>query len=198
MCFQFTHFRCDAWENIYPLSYYHQIGSMNYYSLFRVRSWNNGMCCMSFYILSFIFSSNNSVSLGLHFSVNRSIHPSDRWLLYERDKTFFRQWSGIKHSLTFNVADHNDCLELHGPVIFLNVRLFQRIDFEGPVMNFSYHVMCHILSSLKQKSSWIILRSLPLFFLHLDYCLCIVDTIFYERYARCKLYVIHNFNIISH
>ena len=37
---------------IYTLSYYnHQIGSINYYPLFRVRSWNNGMRCMSFYIL---------------------------------------------------------------------------------------------------------------------------------------------------
>ena len=31
--------------------YHHQIGSMNYYPLFRVRSWNNGMRCMSVYIL---------------------------------------------------------------------------------------------------------------------------------------------------
>ena len=39
-------------ERIYTLSYYHhQIGSMNYYPLFRVRSWNNGMRCMSLYIL---------------------------------------------------------------------------------------------------------------------------------------------------
>ena len=38
--------------HIYTLSYYHhQIGSMNYYPLFRVRSWNNGVRCMSFYIL---------------------------------------------------------------------------------------------------------------------------------------------------
>ena len=52
VCFQFTHFPCDDWENIYTLSYYHhQIGSMNYYPLFRVRSWNNGVSCMSFYIL---------------------------------------------------------------------------------------------------------------------------------------------------
>ena len=52
VCFQFTHFSCDDWENIYTLSYYHhQIGSMNYYPLFRVRSWNNGVRCMSFYIL---------------------------------------------------------------------------------------------------------------------------------------------------
>ena len=29
----------------------HQIGSMNYYPLFRVRSWNNDMRCMSVYIL---------------------------------------------------------------------------------------------------------------------------------------------------
>ena len=52
VCFQFTHFCCDDWENIYTLSYYHhQIGSMNYYPLFRVRLWNNGVRCMSFYIL---------------------------------------------------------------------------------------------------------------------------------------------------
>ena len=45
-------FPCDDWENIYTLSYYHhQIGSMNYYPLFRVRSWNNGVRCMSFCIL---------------------------------------------------------------------------------------------------------------------------------------------------
>ena len=52
VCFQFTHSPCDDWENIYTLSYYHhQIGSMNYYPFFRVRSWNNGVRCMSFYIL---------------------------------------------------------------------------------------------------------------------------------------------------
>ena len=34
-------------EYIYILSYYHhQIGSMNYCPLFRVRSWNNGVHCM--------------------------------------------------------------------------------------------------------------------------------------------------------
>ena len=35
-------------ERIYTF-YHHQIGSMNYYLLFRVRSWNNGMRCMSPY-----------------------------------------------------------------------------------------------------------------------------------------------------
>ena len=29
------------------------IGSLNFYPLFRVRSWNNGVRCMSFYILSY-------------------------------------------------------------------------------------------------------------------------------------------------
>ena len=52
LCFQFTHFPCDYWENIYNLSYYHhQIRSVNYYPLLRVKSWNNGMRCMSFCIL---------------------------------------------------------------------------------------------------------------------------------------------------
>ena len=40
-------------EYIYTLSYYHhQIGSANYYPLFRVRSWSNGVRCMSCYILT--------------------------------------------------------------------------------------------------------------------------------------------------
>ena len=44
VCFQFTHFPCDHWDNIYTLSYYHhQIGSMNCYPLLRVRSWNSGV-----------------------------------------------------------------------------------------------------------------------------------------------------------
>ena len=55
MCFQFTHSPCDDWDNIYTLSYHHhQIGSMNYHPLFSVRSWNNGVRCMSFYILTSI------------------------------------------------------------------------------------------------------------------------------------------------
>ena len=53
VCFQLTHFPCDDWENIYNLSYYHhRIGSMNYYPLFIARSWNNGVRCMSFCILT--------------------------------------------------------------------------------------------------------------------------------------------------
>ena len=39
------------WLREYIYFYHHQIGGMNYYPLFRVRSWNNGMRCMSFYIL---------------------------------------------------------------------------------------------------------------------------------------------------
>ena len=57
VCFQFTYFYHNAWENTYTLSYYHnRIGSMNYYPLFGVRSWNNGVRCMCFCILlSFIY-----------------------------------------------------------------------------------------------------------------------------------------------
>ena len=61
VCFQFTHFCCDDWENIYTLFYYHhQIGRINYYPLFRVRSGNSGVRCMSFYILMVITSSIKS------------------------------------------------------------------------------------------------------------------------------------------
>ena len=52
VCFQFTYLPFDDWDNIYFLSYHHhQIGSMDYYSLFRVRSSYNGIRCISLYIL---------------------------------------------------------------------------------------------------------------------------------------------------
>ena len=38
------------WLRDYVSYYHHQIGSINYYPLFRVRSWNNGVRCMSLYI----------------------------------------------------------------------------------------------------------------------------------------------------
>ena len=60
VCFQFTHLLCDDWENIYTLSHYHhQIGSVSFDPLFRVRSWNNGMRCISFYVLT-----NHKYSIG--------------------------------------------------------------------------------------------------------------------------------------
>ena len=40
-------------ERIYTLSYYHhQMGSVNHCPVFKVRSWNNGMRCMSLHILT--------------------------------------------------------------------------------------------------------------------------------------------------
>ena len=53
VCFQFTHSPCDDWEKIYTLSYFHhQIGSMNYYPLFRV-SHETMVCavCLSIFLL---------------------------------------------------------------------------------------------------------------------------------------------------
>ena len=53
-------------RRIYTLSYHHhQIGIMNYYPLFRVRSWNNGMCSMSLYIL---------ILMKLRFLTLQSLH----------------------------------------------------------------------------------------------------------------------------
>ena len=64
LCVLFTLSPCDDWEAIYNLSYYHhQIGSMSYYQLFRVKSWNNGVRCMSFYILMGDFKHRNDAAL---------------------------------------------------------------------------------------------------------------------------------------
>ena len=60
VCIQLTHFSYYECENTCTRSYYHhQIRSMTHLQLFRVRSWNNGMCCMSFYIL---LKSNHDVT----------------------------------------------------------------------------------------------------------------------------------------
>ena len=52
VCIQLTYSPYDDCDNTCTLSYYHhQIWSMSHLPLFMVRSWNNGMRCMSFYIL---------------------------------------------------------------------------------------------------------------------------------------------------
>ena len=52
VCTQLSHFSYDDCENTCTRSYYHyQIGSMTHLPLFLFKSWNNGMRCMSFYIL---------------------------------------------------------------------------------------------------------------------------------------------------
>ena len=49
---QLTNFSYDDCENTCILSHFHhQIGSTTHLPLFTLRSWNNGMRCMSFYIL---------------------------------------------------------------------------------------------------------------------------------------------------
>ena len=54
-CIQFAQFSHDDCENMCTWSYYHnQIGRMTHLPLFRVRSWNNGIRCMSLNILIFI------------------------------------------------------------------------------------------------------------------------------------------------
>ena len=55
---QLTHFSHDDCENTCTYSYYHhQIGRMANSPLFRVRSWNTDIRCMSFYILIVVINS---------------------------------------------------------------------------------------------------------------------------------------------
>ena len=58
---QLTNISYDGCENTCIWSYYHhQIGSMAHLPLFRIRLWNNGMCCMSFYILLWVITTISS------------------------------------------------------------------------------------------------------------------------------------------
>ena len=73
VCIQLTHLSYD-FDNTCTLSYYHhQIGNMTHLPLFRVRSWNNGMHSMPFYIFSC-----DQAALQMVFSVCLSVRPSVR------------------------------------------------------------------------------------------------------------------------
>ena len=71
--FSVYHFPCDDWENIYNLFYYHhhQIGSMNYYPLLRVRSWQNGMRCVSMFF-NLILWSIHQVPVSYEYGMSTS------------------------------------------------------------------------------------------------------------------------------
>ena len=52
-----------------------EFGSMNYYPLFRVRSWNNDVRCMSFYILLYLSVSGHAkitAQMSSHVSVEKT------------------------------------------------------------------------------------------------------------------------------
>ena len=60
--FQLTNLSCNDCANMCTLSYHHQIWSMNHLKLFRARSQNTGMHCVTFYFSS---GSENGVSSKL-------------------------------------------------------------------------------------------------------------------------------------
>ena len=80
---QLTHLSYDDCENTCTLSYsHHQIGSMTHLPVFRVRSWNNGMRCMSSYISLNAFSWKMYdglipitlyLLLGVHIAINSTV-----------------------------------------------------------------------------------------------------------------------------
>ena len=84
---------CDDWENIYTLSYYHhQIGSMNYYPLFRVRSWNNGVRCLSFYILSSFWIWASGLAFGISVPPTTNALHSNQWV------SLYKLWNSCSWS----------------------------------------------------------------------------------------------------
>ena len=108
--FQLTHSSCDDWDNIYTLSYHdHQIGSMNYYPLLRVRSWNNGVRCMSFYILTM-----QTISA---FQTPR--HICHKFPLYEGISCMSMNQNSLKHHCVKNVV-----LMIKNPYLWLAMYKF--------------------------------------------------------------------------
>ena len=68
VCIQLTNQSYDDCKNTCTLSYYHQIGSITHLPLFIVRSWSNGMPCISFYVLmqTFLVNSPRSNDAIMH------------------------------------------------------------------------------------------------------------------------------------
>ena len=112
VCFQFIHFLYDDWENIYTLSYYHhQIGSMNYYPLFRVRSWNNGVRCMSFYILMDVVCISVTTAGGIcRIRIYLSVHNPNTYP--SCDKSFDNMYSHNPVCMEKSDNVRSDCIYL--------------------------------------------------------------------------------------
>ena len=76
------------------MSYYHnQIGNMNHYPLFRVRSWNNGVRCMSLYILMLILYNIYSLSQPSFWIMKCSTH-NFRWIWIVIENWLHCYWNG--------------------------------------------------------------------------------------------------------
>ena len=73
VCFQFTHFPCDDWDNMYCVLLSSSNRKHELLPLFRVRSWNNGVRCMSFYIPTHYSGCNYLSMLAL-----KLIHISEK------------------------------------------------------------------------------------------------------------------------
>ena len=95
------------------LSYYHhQIGSMNYYPLFRVSSWNNGMRCMSLYILMGAELCTKSNTLT---SPNPQVGITNLWSL-SLDP---RLWKAYVHKTYVRSGNNMGLWSRHGPIFYV-------------------------------------------------------------------------------
>ena len=98
------------WE-YYTLSYYHhQIGSMIHLSLYRVRSWNNGMCCMSFYILKCDFTASHAFycCYSARNPISQYIYETSWWPLSPLSIYFWHltHWGRVTHICVSKLEHH--------------------------------------------------------------------------------------------
>ena len=88
VCFQFTQFPRDG-EYIALSYYHHQIGSMNYYPFFMVRSWNNGMRWVALYILYMVSCPVPDRRCAAPVQISRD----------KRIRIFYANYVGWKHNV---------------------------------------------------------------------------------------------------
>ena len=89
-------------ERIYTLSYYHhKIGCMNYYPLFMVRWWKNGMRCMSLSILtndlSYLLKIYDYITLLPHNSQFRTGMINQRKMHASASNIILRESQNLYH-----------------------------------------------------------------------------------------------------
>ena len=83
VCFQFTHFPWDDWENIHFVLSSSSNRKYELLSIVRVRSWNNGMRCMSLYILTHSPLKNRLFIRGYFYDIRQIFVPSVCALVFE-------------------------------------------------------------------------------------------------------------------
>ena len=124
---QLTHFSYDDCENTCTWSYYHhEFGRMTHLPLFRVKSWNNGVRCMSVYVLMIYFLAYDlhadrcwSWPQDQHIDPGHTIHNHQPQTITHPRNVWIKSWFFL-FCISRNISFYRSAPRLHTVYLSMN------------------------------------------------------------------------------